>query len=148
MSFNPFRGRWPFGRTSTGYPHSLKDLAEDVPFVEVEEPSKKPQIDTKARAEQVSKASREKVSEFMEKSPVAALHVLIMFSAGAQWADEHPESDFNNRPERVSALRTEVDTMLAGASGSNDRDFMFDAISYAIFADGVHWADKHPAPTL
>lgn len=90
MSFNPFRGRWPFGHTSTDYSNSLKDLAEDVPFVEVEEPSKKPQIDTKARAEQLAKASQEKVSELMEKSPVAALHVLVLFTAGAQWADEHP----------------------------------------------------------
>lgn len=148
MSFNPFLGHWPFGRTSTGHPHSLKDLAEDVPFEEVEEPSKKPQIDKKARAEQVAKASEEKVSELMEKSPLAAFHALIMFSAGAKWGDEHPESDFNNRPERVSAMRAEVNSMLDEAIASDTRDFMLDAISHVIFASGVQWADKHPAPTL
>lgn len=93
MSFNPFRDRWPFGRTSTGYPHSLKDLAKDVPFEEVTEPAKKI-IDEAARAKQIDDEIQSKTSDLMKQSPISALHVVVMFSAGAHWADEHPVCDF------------------------------------------------------
>lgn len=147
MSFNPFRDRWPFGRTSTGYPHSLKDLAEDVSFEEVKEPAKKT-IDKAARTKQLADEIQSKTSDLMKQNPIQALHVVVMFSAGAHWADEHSVSDFPTTAERNAAMRKEITRMLEVANEKGERNIMFDAISTALFANGAHWADENPAPTI
>lgn len=144
MFLNPFHGRWPFfGATDKKF--HLRELAEEVPFEELHETEKKA-IDMTARAAQIAKELESKTSALLERSPFYALHVIAMFKAGATWADEHPVSDFNNRAERAAAMRNQLKNMLEGANAADD--YMFEALSYAIFADGAHWADNNPAPTI
>lgn len=149
MCFNPFK--WSLRdlpdlelKTKKS---KLQDRAEDISFEEVKESSKKqPKIDEKKRAEQIGKAVEEKISGLMEKSPISGLLHMTTFMVGANWADEHPLSNYKDRSDWMAAQHEEVQKIVNKASGH--KDYFFEAIVFATFADGAMWANDNPAPTL
>ena len=123
---------------------------EDVQFEDVTEDKthKKPEIDKDARARQLVDAVDERVKSLAEKSPHSALLVSAMFVMGADWADEHPLSDFADRSAWICAQRNEVKRILSEAPISKTPDILFEMLTFVTFADGASWANEHPAPTL
>lgn len=146
MSFNPFRDSWPFGRTSTGYPRSFKDNAEDVPFEEVKYPAKERVIDEHARAAQIADAVLKETEDIMRKSPISGLLVASLFVSRAKWSDDNPVSKFSSDAERTSAMAKEVEQMQNAAEPSVRGDLMFSMILFMAFSKGAKWADQNPAP--
>lgn len=149
MCFNPFGGsRWPFFSSEPKTKNSkLQDRAEDISFEEVKESTtEQPKIDKEARAKQISKALAERVSELMGKSPTSGLLYMTAFISGANWADEHPQLNYNDRTAWIEAQREEVQRLVKRASIT--KDYLFEAILFATFADGAMWANDNPAPTL
>ena len=147
MSFNPFSGRMPFsfGSAST---RPLHDIAVDVTYEEVKSEPKKPQIDTAARTEQISRVAMSKYGDIIEKNPMSALLVTSLFLAGALWADEHPVSEFGSEKAWLSAQRNEVDNMLEISPNEKKRDAFSVMMYNALFYQGAKWANDNPAPTL
>ena len=149
MCFNQFGGfRWPyFGSEPKTKNSQLQDRAEDISFEEVKESTtEQPKIDEQARAKQIAKAIDERVSELVKKSPTSGLLYTTAFILGANWADEHPQSNYNDRTAWIAAQHEEVQRLVKGASTS--KDYLFEAILFATFADGAMWANDNPAPTL
>lgn len=150
MCFKSFDGDF---RSFMGFPpkpnnSKLQDRAEDISFEEVKESTtEQPKIDEAARAKQISKAIDERVSELVKKNPVGGLLSITAFSFGANWADEHPQSNYNDRTAWIAAQHEEVQKLLNGAHISK-KDYLFEAILFATFADGAMWANENPAPTL
>lgn len=149
MCFNPFK--WSLRdlpdlelKTKKS---KLQDRAEDISFEEVKESSKKqPKIDEKKRAEQICKAAEEKTSGLMEKNPISGLLHMTTFMVGANWADEHPLSSYKYSSDWMAAQHEEVQRLVNKASGH--KDYLFEAIVFATFANGAMWANDNPAPTL
>lgn len=151
MKFYPFNDpRWPFhGCASKNKQSGLQDRAEDIEFEEVNEPaSGRPKIDKKARAEQISIAVEELLGELKTKDPIFGLFRAILFISGAEWADEHPLSEFGSHVDWVSAQQGEVRRMLMDSEANKDKDPLFEAILFTTFARGAMWANENPAPTL
>lgn len=149
MCFNPFK--WSLRdlpdlelKTKKS---KLQDRAEDISFEEVKESAKEqPKIDKKKRAEQICKAVEEKISGLMEKSPISGLLHMTTFMVGANWADEHPLSNYKDRSDWMAAQHEEVQKIVNKASGN--KDYLFEAIVFASFSNGAIWANENPAPTL
>lgn len=149
MSFNPFR--WslsdlPDLKLNTKK-SNLQDRAEDISFEEVKESTnEQPKIDKEKRAEQICKAVEEKMSGLMEKSPIAGLLHMTTFIVGANWADEHPLSSYKDLSDWMAAQYEEAQKLVNKASGH--KDYLFEPIVFATFANGAIWANDNPAPTL
>lgn len=154
MCFKTFTGDFRSFMGFSPKPHNskLQDRAEDISFEEVKVETKEqqtkeqPKIDEPARAKQIAKAIDERVSELVKKSPSSGLLYITAFIAGANWADEHPRSNYNDRTAWIAAQHEEVQRLVKGASIS--KDYLFEAILFATFADGAMWANDNPAPTL
>ncbi len=151
MRFNPFNGRKPFfgGRPSfSGM--DLSDVAEDVPFEEVksEHTKAQPQIDKVARGAQVSAEAMSRFEPLMEKDPMFALMVSVIFSAGAKWADKHPVSEFGSVEAWKAAQRKKTADMLNEIPAAKRADAFIVMLHHAMFAEGAQWAVETPAPTL
>lgn len=148
MCFNPFGGsRWPFFGSEPKTKNSkLQDRAEDISFEEVKESTtEQPKIDEKARAKQIADAVDARLSDLVQKNPMAGLMYVTSFITGANWADEHPLSNYNNRTAWLEAQHDEVQMLVKKAS---IKDRLFETILFATFADGAMWANDNPAPTL
>lgn len=143
---NPFsKTGWPFIGVTEPHERKLQDSAEDVDFEDVKEDEKtQPEIDKEARAKQIAKAVEERVSDMLNKNPMAGVLYMTTFIEGASWADEHPLSSYKSRTDWFEAQRAEVGKLLNGASVT--KDFFFEAILSATFADGARWANDNPAP--
>lgn len=151
MSFNPFNGRMPFfGGRPSSFGMDLSDIAEDVPFEEVKsEPTKaRPQIDKVARAAQVSAEVMSRFETLMEKDPINALLVSVLFSDGAKWADKHPVSEFGSVEAWKAAQRKKVADMLNEIPAAKKADAFIVMLHHAMFAEGAQWAIEIPAPTI
>ncbi len=148
MCFNPFSGsHWSFFGSEPKTKNSkLQDRAEDISFEEVKESTtEQPKIDEKARAKQIADAVDARLSDLVQKNPMAGLMYVTSFITGANWADEHPLSNYNDRTAWLEAQHDEVQKLVKRAS-INDR--LFETILFATFADGAMWANDNPAPTL
>lgn len=149
MCFNPFSGsRWPFiGCAPETKKSKLQDRAEDISFEEVKESTKEEtKIDEDARARQISKAVQERMSDLLKKHPISGVLAMSMFLSGAYWADNHPLPSYKSRADWMKAQYDEVQRLVNKASIS--KDYLFEAILFATFADGAMWANDNPAPTL
>lgn len=149
MCFNPFK--WSLrdlpGLERNTKKSNLQDRAEDISFEEVDESTnEQPKIDEKKRVEQIGKAVEEKMSGLMEKSPIAGLLHMTTFIVGANWADEHPLSSYKDHSDWMAAQYEEVQKLVNKASGH--KDYLFETIVFATFANGAMWANENPAPTL
>lgn len=82
----------------------------------------------------------------MEKSPISGLLHMTTFMVGANWADEHPLSNYKDRSDWMAAQHEEVQKIVNKTSGN--KDYLFEAIVFATFANGAIWANENPAPTL
>ncbi|MDE7136607.1 MAG: hypothetical protein K2N91_08230 [Muribaculaceae bacterium] len=151
MNFNFFNGRMPFfgGRPSfSGM--DLSDIAEDVPFEEVKSEQTKTQhkIDEVARGAQVSAVTMSRFGSFLEKAPMTALLLAVIFSAGAKWADQHPVSEFGGIEEWRAAQRKKIADMINELPDERKADAFIVMLHHAIFAEGAQWAIETPAPTI
>lgn len=149
MNFNPFFDAcWLF----SGNPHKtkkskLQDRAEDTSFEDVKESAEEqPKIDKATRDKQVAEAAESFSKELFEKSPGSGLLLRMTFLMGAQWADEHPRSNYNNVTEWLADANDEIDRMLSGACPDGDKDMFVDMVIFSSFLKGASWANDNPAP--
>lgn len=129
----------------------LQDRAVDVDFEDISgSSSQQPKIDKSTRAKQLSDAAEERGRELIKKNPMSGFLVMSMFLMGADWADEHPLSNYGSRAAWHEAQHEECRRILteSGASTPNNSNILFDSIVFAVFADGALWANENPAPTL
>ncbi len=148
MCFKTFAGDFRSFMGFSPKPHNskLQDRAEDISFEEVKEETKEqPKIDEKARTKQIADAVDARLSDLVKKNPMAGLMYITSFITGANWADEHPLSNYNDRTAWLEAQHDEVQKLVKGAS---IKDHLFEAVLFATFADGAMWANDNPAPTL
>lgn len=141
----------PFSDRAERRRNPLQDRAVDVDFEDISESStQQPKIDKSTRAKQIADAAEERGRELIKKSPMSGLLVMSMFVMGADWADEHPLSNYGNREAWLGAQHEECRRILteSGASTPNNKNILFESIIFAVFANGALWANENPAPTL
>ncbi len=101
-----------------------------------------------ARGAQVSAEAMSRFEPLMEKDPMFALMVSVIFSAGAKWADKHPVSEFGSVEAWKAAQRKKAADMLNEIPAAKRADAFIVMLHHAMFAEGAQWAVETPAPTL
>ncbi|MBD5258444.1 MAG: hypothetical protein HDS52_07145 [Barnesiella sp.] len=146
MNFKFFGGSKPRLDDRLYSGNSRNNNVEDVDFEEVKPEPEMPSIDKAFRTEQIIAEAYIRYRVLMPNDPKGTLLMSRLFAGGAEWADEHPVTEFDSKSARLLAAKDEVYLILTQAI-PRDTPPPFALLLYALFFDGIYWADEHPAPT-
>ncbi|MBD5243161.1 MAG: hypothetical protein HDS60_03635 [Barnesiella sp.] len=148
MAFDPFNDHYFFsGSSYRDYCYVRKDI-EDVDFEDITQEQPKHQIDEKARNAQITKEVNTRFADLFERNPMAAGIVSCLFILGADWADQHPVSEFSSVAAWSAAIMQEADNLMKDLPEEKELNPLFRMAMSSVFYLGANWAKEHPAPML